>query len=316
MDEDLVGYVLDSLEPKEQERIEELLDADPALQAEVARLRQLLLPLAADDSIEPPPGLAADTFQIIQQSRRNSTLSDTQREWAPSTTRLRPVDFIVAATILLMVSMLVLPAIARLRGDQQRIMCSDHLRRIGTALAMYVDQEGSLPFVDAHSAMNNAGSFAVQLKAKGLIDSGSSFICPSANNAVYLIPEPEQYAAALDNPARIANFRRYMSGSYGYRMGYEADGQYHGNDAASSRQALVSDRPPRVEEVRFVNSPNHDGRGQNVLYADGAVRWLPTRIYGQDDLFLNLKGQVGVGIGPNDTVIGASESTPYEPSNQ
>jgi hypothetical protein len=51
-----------------------------------------------------------------------------------------------------------------------------------------------------------------------------------------------------------------------------------------SGAGLVADHPPTTRGVHLFgssnaegNSPNHEGRGQNVAFMDGRVRWLTTR---------------------------------------
>ena len=53
------------------------------------------------------------------------------------------------------------------------------------------------------------------------------------------------------------------------------------------RFALMADMgPPAVEKAAGAdraNSPNHEGLGQNVLYADGSVEFRPSPLAGIDD---------------------------------
>jgi hypothetical protein len=309
MKEDILGYLLDALEPHEQDAIEKRIEQDPAFREEVEASRRLTFPLARDDHIEPPPGLAARTLAFT----RTTIFAAAANDWAEARSRMRPIDFAVAAGILCVAAMLVFPAIATIRGDQARVLCAEQLRNLGVALAMYAEQESDrFPYVDATGPMNNAGIFAVLLKSRELITDGRALVCPSANSAVALIPEVSEYLEERMDPSRVANLRRNMAGSYGYVLGYQQDGTHRGFTFRNDSRPVMSDRPPRLEELlHFMNSPNHQDRGQNVLYADGNVRWLPSRIFGRDDLFLNQKCEVGAGIGLSDIVIGVSESTPY-----
>src|SRR5579859_6663704 len=65
MDENLVGYLLNSLDPDAQRQVEEYLRAQPDEAAKVERLRQALAPLAAAPA--PPPGLVPDTLARIAE---------------------------------------------------------------------------------------------------------------------------------------------------------------------------------------------------------------------------------------------------------
>ena len=67
MDSDLVGYSLDALDPAQQRELEARLDADEKLREELERLRRTMTPLAWDDPIEPPVGLAERTIDRVER---------------------------------------------------------------------------------------------------------------------------------------------------------------------------------------------------------------------------------------------------------
>ena len=308
MQEDILGYLLDSLEPDEQEAIERRIEQDAEFAREVERMRRTLLPLAEDDRIDAPSDLADRTCSltryVVQASGRT--------EWTEARPRMRPIDFAVAAALLFVAATLVFPAIASIRGDQGRIGCANQLREIGVALAMYADQEGGrFPYVAADGPMNNAGIYSVLLKTRDLIDEESTLVCPAADSGMVIVPGLDDYLRAFDDPGRVENLRRYMGGSYGYTLGYQVDGRHDGFVPRDDRQPVVSDRPARASEGRFFNSPNHGDQGQNVLFAGGHVMWIPSRVYGKDDLFRSHDFRIGAGINSSDTVIGVSEATPF-----
>ncbi|MFO0944640.1 MAG: hypothetical protein U1D30_01645 [Planctomycetota bacterium] len=311
--DDLIGYVFDALEPAEQERIEAKIASDPELAKKVDELRRMVIPLAADDVIVPADDLAARTIERIanHDSRRPTVRPIT--EWGGGNVTIRPLDFIVAATLFGVAALLAIPALIQLRGDQERILCAEQFRRLGVALAMYAEQEhNQLPFVAESGPMNNAGVFAIQLKERELLPDAKALVCPGANNSVVMVPDPKKWIDSSLPHFERDHFRRYMGGSYGYLLGYQDSGKHLGFSVQSTSQPVMSDRPPRAEEeIQFVNSPNHANRGQNVLYADGSVRWLPRPQYGKDQLFRNDNGDVGAGLHCTDAVIGVSESTPY-----
>src|SRR5437016_2465224 len=70
MDENLVGYLLDALEPETREEVEQYVRAQPEARQRLELLRQALKPLECDrDTIEPPPGLWTRTLAHIAQYR-------------------------------------------------------------------------------------------------------------------------------------------------------------------------------------------------------------------------------------------------------
>src|SRR5436309_479619 len=66
MDENLIGYLLNALEPDESRQVEAQLRYDAGARSRLAQLRRLLDPLHADaEPIEPPAGLAARTLRRV-----------------------------------------------------------------------------------------------------------------------------------------------------------------------------------------------------------------------------------------------------------
>ena len=73
-----------------------------------------------------------------------------------------------------------------------------------------------------------------------------------------------------------------------------------------------------MQRLRAVNSPNHQGEGQNVLYIDGHVSFHTTRAAGidGDDIYVNQEGHVSAGCNLRDSVLGASWVRPYPQSDE
>jgi prepilin-type processing-associated H-X9-DG protein len=61
------------------------------------------------------------------------------------------------------------------------------------------------------------------------------------------------------------------------------------------------------------NSINHDGRGQNVLYVGGHVRWAVQPTVGEDcdHIYINHHNRVGAGVCRIDSVLGSSDARPF-----
>ena len=314
--DDLLGYVLDLLEADDIERVERRIESEPAFRERVEAARRQTAPLAADDNIAPPPGLADRTLEFVFAAAGRRPL--VERDWVEAgTSRMRPLDFIVAITVLGLAITLLFPAIATIRGDQARVACADRLRDLGIALNLYADQEnGYFPYIALDGPLSHAGVFSLALKQRDLIEDERSLLCPSANSGVAMLPDMDEYlqAQSSDDPYRRDWVRRNLAGSYGYGLGYRVAGNFFGPHRRIAGP-LVADRPARSDDLAdrdYVNSPNHDGRGQNVLFGDGQVRWLPGRVYGGDDLFRNRECEVEAGISFADTVIAVSEESPRD----
>ena len=70
---------------------------------------------------------------------------------------------------------------------------------------------------------------------------------------------------------------------------------------------LLADQPAFDKSGRVLagNSPNHGRRGQNVLFSDLSLRWLPTREVGphDHDLFLNQMQLPQPGVSVQDSAV-------------
>ena len=97
-----------------------------------------------------------------------------------------------------------------------------------------------------------------------------------------------------------------MVGSYGYPLGYTEDGVYHGTrDLGRTYFALVADTPGS-DPSNGRQSLNHGGRGQNVLFECGGVRFVtsPRPDPSADHIYINDGGFEAPGLHYNDSVIG------------
>ena len=70
MDENLIGYLLNALEPREQREVEDALHNFPETQRRLELLRQALDPLAVDsEASDPPSGLWVRTLARVAEHR-------------------------------------------------------------------------------------------------------------------------------------------------------------------------------------------------------------------------------------------------------
>jgi hypothetical protein len=105
---------------------------------------------------------------------------------------------------------------------------------------------------------------------------------------------------------------RALGGAYAFTLGYVDNGRY---TAVRNRNratfALVADTPDL--QLSNAQSPNHRGRGQNVLFEDLHVKFLPTCQacpLTKDDFYHNDDGVVAAGKHANDSVVGPSHVSP------
>jgi prepilin-type processing-associated H-X9-DG protein len=307
---DLIGYLLGALSEEERQEVEAELARRPELVEELRHWQRALVPpMSLDDGVDPPAGLAERT---IEMARDPVSIFGTARGWAPSGS-WRLVDVALVAGMFLVVGCLILPALASMRADEGRLECADHLRQMSTALASYHAMEGGqLPAITASGPLSHAGALAMLLQARELIPDVRLLVCPMADSAIVYVPRLAEYLASPADSLLRQWQAREMGGSYGYTLGYVDETGLRRPTLGDSYAALVSDRPARTEEdSNRPMSPNHQSQGQNVLFADGHVRWLGEAKVGHDELFRNADGQVGAGKGPRDNSIGTSESVPF-----
>ena len=327
MREDLLGYLLGALEPTEHELVEARLSEDPALQEDLQRLRQRVAPLAADRTeFEPPEGLAARTCTFVAARATVASRSATPvgagssaagssaagGSWLAPGGAWRLQDLLVAGGICIAACFLVFPAISHSQFNARLRACQNNLREIGTALGHYSQvHDGYFPLVPQQGRLAVAGIYAPMLREAELLPRNSQLICPASSLAQepdFTLPTLDEVRAASE--ALLPQLYRRMGGSYGYSLGYVADGVYHGHrNQGRSRFALMADAP---DDETAGRSANHGASGQNVLFEDMHVDFLKScRLVDCDDhIYMNDQGLVGAGIGPDDAVIGRSPSRP------
>jgi hypothetical protein len=193
-----------------------------------------------------------------------------------------------AACILLLFSVLV-PGV---RSRSEQAVCRSRMHSIGQGVSMYQDVSmASLPFAGSLSRApwlpsarpdrqrdfqsNSRHSYLVL--RLGLVDSPQAFVCPSSVNARAM------------NPSVIPS-RNDFDGAF--NTSYDSLNMAGDTPPTRPQKPLVylSDRSPLFVNGRFnaeidpatTNSPNHGGKGQNVLRLDGSAEWVTTPVYGPD----------------------------------
>jgi hypothetical protein len=329
LDENLVGYLLKALDAASEREVEIYLQSHPEAQTRLDLLRKAFEPLEADrDLPEPPRGLRVRTLARIAEYRCSAPIRMPQapaiRSFAPRRSWWTRADVLVAASILLLVLPFIPPGIVYIQQQHKITVCQDNLRRFHQAFVNYGDQyNGALPMVEERAPRNFAGVFVPVLHDAGVLGSDVSVACPAngyrpADKTPTLKEMDELFASNL---AEFEQSARHLSGCYAYSLGYrDAAGQLHGICRSDGdRLPIMADRPPfdqkACSEVVSGNSPNHCGRGQNVLFMGGYAKFETTRNVGidGDDIYLNRHNLPAAGLDPLDTVLGSSGFKPSVP---
>ncbi len=325
MDENLIGYLLKALDADEQREVEKYLREHPEAHKRLDQLRLGLDVLGRDaDEGDPPAGLWVATLARVAEHKCGTALPAVPAAAARSgvggrPSRWRRADVLVAALLLVVVGGLAAAWIARAQRDQHRIDCENNLRRFDLALENYADNHNGLyPWVGAEPPKNFAGSFVPALSEAKAMPPGLSVSCPGDP------PRPPS-AVTFDDLSRLSHeepekYRattRDLAACYAYPLGYREPGGtalYGLTRLMDGMLPLMADAPAcggSGNEVRPGNSPNHGGKGQNVLFRDGHVEFVTTRTRGTDhDLYLNAEQKAAAGRGPTDVVLGRSDAVP------
>jgi prepilin-type processing-associated H-X9-DG protein len=318
LDENLIGYLLEALDDRTRDKVDALLQADPATRRRLEQLRRSIEPLAADkDEAAPPDGLAVCTLARVAEfcCRDLPRAPVAASRPVPLRSWWRRADVLVAASLLLMALGLGLPALFRLRHPltgSGMVECQNNLRVFNTALQAYHDQHRKFPSVVVERPRDAAGMIVPILASAGFPEL-ASVRCPGSGLAA---PRPMtlDQARAL-SPEEFFRQAGNLVPSYAYSLGHrDEDGNYQGPTLPEGLQTsdfpLMADGPPPHGGPG--NSLNHAGAGQYVLFADGHVRFVTLRTVGfqKDDIYLNKANKVAAGLDPFDTVLGNGAAKP------
>ncbi|MDA7950318.1 MAG: hypothetical protein MPJ24_02435 [Pirellulaceae bacterium] len=256
---DLLGYLLNAIDPHEREKIAEALAHDETLQEELAKLKSFLAPLEDSQShFEPRGGLAESTCQAIFEeldkapkvrlgaSSDEAIQSLTEQREAPSSLWASASSwrFLDSATTLgacLLFCLLFFPAILHSRQMTKRLICQDNLRQIGVAFNQYSSYHGGYypPVMDSGHSLGFAGSYATVLRSNGFLEHCKVVLCPSGklggerdrpstSASEYGCDEASFRVALCDELDKASRelrafLQRLAGGDYAYNIGCEED---------------------------------------------------------------------------------------------
>ena len=318
MDELLVGYLLETLEPEQQAEVEQHLASEAAWRERFHQLSGILTPLGEDPGVETPPGLTLATLAFVAEQQCKGRPPCPVPRDVPS---VRPywgwsrADVLVAACIALVCTSLLAPMLAGLWKKNERVACANNLRKLWQALTTYADtHDGSFPRVEESGPLAFAGVYVPRLSEMGLLQ-GVSVHCPARGDkpaSPLRISDLEQlYRQAPDQYAQTI---QTLGGHYAYYLGYDdGSGLHHLRNDAGDGVPLLADRAAPFLTKATANSDNHDGQGQNILFIGGHVRWAthPQVGVAGDHIYLNQQLRREAGVCRTDAVLGPSSARPY-----
>jgi prepilin-type N-terminal cleavage/methylation domain-containing protein/prepilin-type processing-associated H-X9-DG protein len=200
------------------------------------------------------------------------------------------VEVLVVIGIIGLLMAMLLPALEVAREHANTAKCATNLRSIGQALALYTNEnhgvfprtayvKGAPPIAGTNPAAAdpftaggpgaNDVSAAIFLLMRAEKVPPAIFICPY-NDVNQWEPEPNPRWMSRSN---FTDYRHNLGYSYAnpYPDANAERAGYRLNSSTSASFPVFADMNPGTGGSD--NSRNHEGRGQNVLYADGHVWW-------------------------------------------
>ena len=302
-----------------QNNLDDLLKNNSQSQNISRKISATLAPLSALNEVEVPAGLGARTMSRIHHYQSSQTMAKASQAIASQpmyqesggfriTGYLR--DGLVAAAAIMMLFGLLNPSMKHARELSREALCRANLAQVGDAFGTFAgDHDGLLPHdmkqagtawwhVGSAQADRNSNTSSVMNLVKEADLSMNCLQC-DANKDVRKpasILTPEELACAKD-----IHCRREL----GYSVRVMPRKIRKLNQFAN--QILMADNSPLFAKLcackgcnsvptgamkissrqMFINSANHAGRGQNILFSDGHVKFSISRKVGiqGDDIY-------------------------------
>ena len=237
-----------------------------------------------------------ERLQQLLASEQLRTVGTKRHIWVGLGSRLAMAAmFVIAGSILL-------TSLNYLRYNSRIQQCKMQMGSIFRGLSNYItDYDGQPPTlasapgdpwwkVGAQGDENHSNTRNMYLLVKGEYVKLSDFVCPGSKSGDTSEIIPTQIQAYKDFPSRSCVTYSFQISCHRTRDG-----------RLLCRKVLMADWNPLFEEIPndynkpfhirltpkllTLNSINHKRRGQNVLFGDGRVIYMRTRLIGTDDIF-------------------------------
>ena len=298
----LLDYHLTLDDPAQRSQTEEMLSQDQQTKSLSDALANTLKPLGSWSDEPAPVGLAQRTMDFIIQknqaqlqslakasaaiyaqpdSRKTDVNKDASRSrWIFGNLR----DMIAVAASIMFLLIISQPSMRYMRDMSRRQQCADQMARIGSASEQYSQSNaGQLPYVSAPAGSpwwqqkneNNRNNMV--LVRKGYLPE-RVLQCPGARLTIRISPQTARQLQEFSESPVNYSFRLVPDAS---RANWKISGPIMADknplfaERANFHQGaldLGSD-----SSLRYINSPNHNRQGQNVLYRDGSVQFSDKR---------------------------------------
>ena len=293
----LFDYCLGITSEIENSQAQELVFSNDQAGRFVTSVKASLSPL---DSIAPEPcpeelaeGTIWRSIQAVRTSRLqlNQLIAAEQQKRKPSYWREIFGRLATAAVFVIVGSIVIAGGKTGLNYARQKARCSAQLAGLFNGLSNYkADNDGQLPIlavapgtpwyrVGDQGPENVSNTRRMWILVRNNYVKPSDFMCPARK---------AECTFACNNPKDYNDFPRRSLITYSLRIGCPTPG------GDLSKRVIISDLSPvfeealrsatngpmivnLTEELLRRNSSNHAGRGQNVLFCDGSVKFVKTR---------------------------------------
>ncbi len=287
----LLSYLSGQCTPEQEQEVKRRLSQEPPLARKLQDLQSTRQALELLPEVDPPEDLTSRTMARVLSAQKTDALLAREelrkRGLARPTFTLR--EALTAAAAVLVLALVFLPSYRSAQQRNLQNLCASQTGRIGHAIRSYAfDHNGRMPAPRKQVARwlpngsepyvsNSSGLF--RLIQEEYAEPGI-FQCPAMSREDLQIREGlEDFPAA-----------RYIHYAYQHMLG-QSGSEHSGASlgSAADEKAILADDTPLFEGGRFQRdrlhaqtSQNHSGRGQNVLYLPGNVRWVESPDVGID----------------------------------
>jgi len=225
------------------------------------------------------------------------------------------VELLVVIGIIALLISILLPALNAAKERANRVKCSSNLRQIGQGLLLYAnDNKGIYPRTPANTAGTytcftpaqpaaatdpfgpggpslNDVTAAMFLLVRNADINPEVFVCPSSNaEKDTLNNKPANQRCNFTNPNNLSySYTNPYPSDVAIGLGYKVNGNVPADFAIAADRndgdgvttnATTINSASAASEQKKLNSKNHEGDGENVLFNDGHCEWSTTSFVG------------------------------------
>lgn len=266
--------------------------APGSLRGRLASHQALMNAVTAVAPSDSRAALVDKTVARVEDWRRRESTS-LAFEPVPSSRRIQWRELVSVAAMVMIGTSVVWPMFSAARHAAQRAACLGQFSTVAAAMGAYAgDWRGSMPV--AVTEMAGLPWWAVQ-PGKPVANSANLFTLPRTGYAKLQDLACGGNSTACrkkETPPNAWDWSSLDEVSYSYQIMFTSE-RPGWSAEPRARMAVLTDRSPVVlRAVRgewiypLENSPNHGGRGQNILFTDGSAEWHRSPVVGQDNIWL------------------------------